>query len=113
MSRSIQALKFGGETIYIEVSDVDNSYVDKKRAMAKKDDMENVNALEEIVDIGQKLDGTIKALTQTVKSALAAAEPKEWSLEINLGFEGKAGIPFITQGEANCAVKVVAKWVKP
>ncbi|MGD0961923.1 MAG: CU044_2847 family protein, partial [Methylomonas sp.] len=74
--------------------------------------LQYANTIDDIVEVGEKVHGTIKALAKTVQAALAEANPNEWSLEINLGFKGKAGIPFITEGEANGAVKVVAKWSK-
>ncbi|OAI13508.1 MULTISPECIES: CU044_2847 family protein [Methylomonas] len=108
MSRTIEALKFGDETIYIEVSDVEArggaSHGDK--------DLQDVNALDDIVDAAEQIRGTIKALAKTVQGALAESQPKEWTLEINLGFKGSAGIPFLAEGEANGAVKVTAKWQK-
>ena len=117
MSRAIQALKFGDETIYVEVSEVE-----QEGPKPKSDQFEYVNALDDIVEAGENVHGMIKALAlslihikalaRTVQSALVDVQPSEWSIEINLGFKGKAGIPFITEGEANGAVKVVAKWVK-
>ena len=106
--RKIQPLKFGEQTIYIEVSDV-NEF---GKADAEKDRFEQVNAIDEIKESGSQVHGTIKALSETVQSALADAQPNEWSLEINLGFKGKSGIPFIAEGEANGSVKVTAKWNK-
>ena len=31
-------------------------------------------------------------------------------VEVNLGFKGKTGLPFVAEGEANGAVKVSATW---
>ena len=104
--RKIQALKFGDQTIYVEVSEVDQQGGKPEDA----DRFEDVDALNKVKEAGSKVHDTIKALSTTVRSALDSAEPDEWSLEINLGFKGKAGIPFITEGEANGAVKVIAKW---
>lgn len=108
MSRTIQALKFGGETVYIEVSEVEQ----QGPGLRYDDNLEDVNALDEIKDAADQVHSTIKALCNTVQSALSEAKPNEWSLEINLGFKGSAGIPFITEGEANGAVKITAKWTK-
>lgn len=108
MPRTIEPLKFGDETIYIEVSDVERHGV----ARQDEDGLEDVNALDDIVDAAEQIRGTIKALAKTVQAALVESQPKEWTLEINLGFKGSAGIPFLAQGEANGAVKVTAKWQK-
>lgn len=107
--RTIQALKFGDQTVYVEVSDVDQ----QGGKPEDEDRFEDVSALDDVKEAGSKVHGTIKALSATVQSALDSAQPDEWSLEINLGFKGKAGIPFITEGEANGAVKVIAKWKRP
>ncbi len=108
MPRTIEKLKFGGETLYIEVSDVEQ----RGGAGLDDEDLEDVNALDDIADVAEQIRGTIKALAKTVQGALAESQPKEWTLEINLGFKGSAGIPFLAEGEANGAVKVTAKWQK-
>lgn len=104
--RVIQPLKFGEQTIYIEVSDVN----ELGKAEPEDDRYEQVNALDSVKEAGSQVHQTIKALSNTVQSALSDAKPSEWSLEINLGFKGKTGIPFIAEGEANGTVKVTAKW---
>lgn len=108
MERTIEAFKFGDETIFIEVSDVQRQRLDGQ----DDDGLEDVNALDDIVDAAEQIRGTIKALAKTVQTALVESQPKEWTLEINLGFKGSAGIPFLAEGEANGAVKVTAKWQK-
>lgn len=104
--RTIQPIKLGDQTIYVEVSEVE----EQGRAMGGPDDIEYVDALEKVKEAGDRVRETIEAWCMTVQSAVDRANPDEWSLEINLGFKGKAGIPFITEGEANGAVKVTAKW---
>lgn len=109
-SRTIQALKFGDETIYIEVSDVEQlGNTDAEQSSGR---FEDINALDTVKEAGSQVHETIKVLSKTVQSALADAQPDEWSIEINLGFKGKTGIPFIAEGEANGTVKVIAKWKK-
>lgn len=107
-SRSIQPLKFGDDTIYIEVSDVDEIGKAKEPA----DRFENVSALDRVRESGKEVRATVKALCTTMQSALQETQPDEWTLELNLGFKGQAGIPFVTQGEANGAVKITATWKK-
>lgn len=105
-SRTIQPLKFNGETIYIEVSEVDQ----RGRKSEEDDRFEDVNALDKFKEVGGEVYSIIKGLGNTVQSALENAQPEEWSLEINLGFNAKTGIPFVTEGAASGAVKVIAKW---
>jgi len=107
MSRTIQPLKFGDQVIYIEVSEVEQQGQDPSEQTRFK----SVNALDDIQDAGTKVLSTVKALCATMQQALADSKPSEWTLEINMGFKGSAGVPFVTQGEANGAVKVTAKWV--
>jgi hypothetical protein len=98
--RKIEALNFNGETIYVEVAEVEQT----------GGGYEEVSATEEIINAGEKVRHTISALAATVQEALSKVSPNEWTMEVAIGFKGKAGIPFITEGEANGAVKVTAKW---
>lgn len=99
--RRIEPLEFNGETIYIEVVeaglDASNGY-------------EDTSAADKLAKAGEQVRITISALATTVHAALDAVKPDEWAIEINLGFKGKAGIPFLSEGEANGAIKVTAKW---
>lgn len=106
MERRIEGLKFNGETIYIEVSEVEGKTVEGETG----DGFEKTSTEEELIDAGEKVRSTISALAATVQQALTKADPNEWSLEVNIGFEGKAGIPFVTEGGVNGAVKVTANW---
>ena len=105
--RHIEPLKFNGETVYIEV--VEDVQVDSD-VQSDLDGYEETSAAEKLEQAGEKVYSTISALATTVRAALDKAEPAEWTIEINLGFKGKGGIPFVTEGEANGAVKVTAKW---
>ncbi len=103
--RKIEALKFGDEVIYVEVSEIEQTGV-KPAASA----YENTSTESDLMASGEQVGRTIQALATTLHKALYSAAPEEWTLEINLGFKGQAGIPFIAQGEANGAIKVTAKW---
>ncbi|PPC90459.1 MAG: hypothetical protein CTY34_07705 [Methylobacter sp.] len=110
-NRTIQPLKFGDEIIYVEVSEVEQ----KGDLPQKENRQENVNAAEtlnKVIDAGTQVHNTIKGLCSTLQEAVKDSQPDEWSLEINLGIKGTAGIPFVTQGEANGAVKITATWKK-
>jgi hypothetical protein len=42
-----------------------------------------------------------------------AANPDEWSVEMNIGFKGKATpIPYIASGELDGGIKITATWKK-
>lgn len=106
MDRRIEGLNFNGKTIYVEVSEVEGKTVEGEAG----DGFEQISAKEDLIDAGEKVRSTISALAATVQQALIQADPNEWSLEVNIGFEGKAGIPFVTEGGVNGAVKVTASW---
>jgi len=63
-------------------------------------------------DMGKYISGLVQAMTKPVQRAIDGAGASEWTLELNLGFKGETGLPFIAKGEAEGAVKVTAKWNK-
>jgi hypothetical protein len=112
--RKIEPLDFNGETIYIEVADVGETL---PAGDGTREGYRKTSTQKELKTAGEQVRSTIGALSATVHEALSNKAlsknmPAEWSIEINIGFKGKAGIPFVAEGEANGAVKVTAKWVK-
>ena len=105
-ARRIEPLEFNGETVYIEV------VKDADSPLTGVGEWEETSAAQKLAEAGERVRSTLSALATTVRAALDKAEPEEWTLEINLGFKANGGIPFITEGEANGAVKVTAKWKK-
>lgn len=103
--RRIKPLIFNDQTIYVEVADV------AQEGDVVGGEYEKTSTGEELTNAGERMRSTIAALAETVHQALSKAQPAEWTLEINIGFKGKAGIPFITEGETNGAVKLSAKWI--
>lgn len=67
---------------------------------------------DELQDVGTDLRTILQAVTRPIRAAFADAAPNEWSVEVNLGFSGQGGIPFLASAEANGGVKVTLKWVK-
>jgi hypothetical protein len=74
------------------------------------DYLEHTSVKDKMITAADAVRDTIAALAETVQQGLAALEPDEWKLELNLGFKGKTGLPFVAEGEANGAVKVCATW---
>ena len=107
--RKIEALKFGDQTIYVEVTDIEQEAAEPGSGSG---DYEFTTAEGKLLDAGEWVRRTVSALAGVVQQALSNAQPAEWTLEINMGFNGKAGIPFLTEGGANGAVKVTAKWTR-
>ena len=108
--RKIEPLEFDGETIYIEVTDVEQTLSEQQNKNQRG--YEEISTEGGLTSAGEQVRSTIRALASTVRQALSDAQPNEWTLEINLGFNSKIGIPFVTEGEANGAVKVTAKWTR-
>lgn len=62
---------------------------------------------------GRLLQETIANTAQSVYDSLQEMQPDEWSVELNIGFKGKATIiPILVSGEGNGSLKVTAKWKK-
>jgi len=70
------------------------------------------SSLMEVVDSLAMMKQNIGLIALQVQEAFADNKPEEWGVEFNIGFKGKAAIPFIAQGEASSALKVTAKWKK-
>jgi hypothetical protein len=104
--RRIEPLEFNGETVYIEVVE------DAHDPLTGAGEWEETNAAQRLAEAGERVRTTLSALATTVRDALNQAEPEEWTLEIHLGFKANGGIPFITEGKVNGAVKVIATWKK-
>lgn len=82
------------------------------RGVSPHRNVEPTGVAEKIGDVGNQLRAAIKSITGPMHSALQELPPDEWTIELNIGFKGEAGIPCITKGEANASVKVTAKWKK-
>ena len=100
-NRKVEALQFNGETIYVEVTEIEQE---------AENGYEPTSAASKLVTAGEQVRKTVESLATTIHGAVDKLKPAEWTLEINLGFKGKAGIPFVTEGEANGAVKITVKW---
>jgi len=71
-----------------------------------------VSAAARMQDTMSLLKGTLGSTANMVYEGVKECSPKEWSLELNIGFKGKASpVPVILSGESNVAIKVTAKWV--
>ena len=104
-ARKIEAIDFNGETIYVEVSEVEDETSGEETEYTSADETAT-----KLVGAGEQIRSTISALATTVQNALSKAPPAEWTLEINIGIKATGGIPFITEGEASGAIIVKATW---
>lgn len=106
-----------GVQVYVEVEDLElpaSTAVPAPvtRGPGSRRNVEPTGVAEKISDVGDQLRAAIKSITGPMQSALKELPPDEWTIEMNIGFKGEAGIPCITKGEANASVKVTAKWKK-
>lgn len=109
-----------GQYIYVEVDgDVEDS-LPKSNPSSNDDWRPNLpehasptGPVEDVVDAMKSLQQNIKTIAESVHASFHAHQPEEWTLELNIGFKGKASpIPVILSGEATGAIKVTAKWLK-
>lgn len=101
---ALREILIDGQPILVEVADLE---VEGQSTGLRR---ENTDATGEAGDLTERIDHLLQTLTAPVKAACKAAGAAEWTLEISLGFAGKAALPFVASGEANAAVKVIAKW---
>jgi hypothetical protein len=107
--------------IYVEVEgDVNEATLPKSKPSGNDTWQPNLPAnasptgpVEDAIDAMKSLQQNIKTIAETVHASFQAHQPEEWTLELNIGFKGKASpIPVILSGEASGAIKVTAKWLK-
>ena len=111
--RRIEPFAFHGKIIYIEVTEAQVDRVVAPPGVSDQelpDYIEYTGVQDKVIAAADAVRDTIAALAETVHQGLAALKPDEWKLEVNLGFKGKTGLPFVAEGEANGAVKVSATW---
>lgn len=107
---SSRAVIIDGVTLYVEVDDETLPVAPGAAGAARGGLVERGAVADRVRDIGADLRGLLASVTKPVRDALEQSQPEEWTVELNLGFKGEAGIPCLTKGEANGSVKVTAKW---
>lgn len=102
---ALKEIEIDGQSVLVEVTEleVEGGGGAGRWKQTSKDDQE----------MGQRISGLVGVLTAPVRRSLETAGAAEWTMEITLGFKGETGVPFVAKGEANAAVKVIAKWSKP
>ncbi|HSI61287.1 MAG TPA: CU044_2847 family protein [Ideonella sp.] len=96
-----------GVTLLVEVDEGDSP-----SAAGSSGLVERGAVADRVRDAGAELRSMLGALMRPVRQALDEAQPDSWGLELSIGFKGTAGVPCLTQGEANAAIKVTASWKK-
>lgn len=104
-----------GVQVYVEVEELNGGVstpVSTGSGGGVRRNIEPTSVADKLVNVGDSLRAAIKAVTGPVQSALKDLPPDEWTMELNIGFKGEAGVPCITKGEANASIKLTAKWKK-
>lgn len=95
-----------GVVVTVETDDEDPS---PRRGLVERGAERGVVA-DKVRDIGQDMRNVLGGVLRPIREALDATQPEQWTIELSLGFKGTAGVPCLTSGEANGAIKVTATW---
>jgi len=113
--KKVSAIATGdGRRIYVEVDEADIADALAAGSGPPADlpeGAEPTGARERVIDAIAALRENIRTMAETVHESLAEHPPAEWSLELSIGFKGKASpVPVILSGETQGSIKVIAKW---
>ncbi len=106
---ALREILVDGKSILVEVTDLP---VEGQPVTREADRFENTSANDKVDDLAGHIENLVAVLSKPVLAAFKGSGAEEWTLEVNLGFKGETGVPFVAKGEANAAVKVTAKWKK-
>lgn len=105
-------LNINGKTIMVETEEIDFIHSESSHNESDLRDSARLRST------GNRITEHVANVAETLEAVVAAVEqgmdklgPKEWSVELNLGFSGGANV-FIANGKVNTGLKVSAKWVK-
>lgn len=109
--REIQVANDKSIFVEVEISDEDivpqQSYVPEDLPPGAEPTM----TASEIINAMTIFQNNIEGIALMVRNSLEKIKPTEWSVEMNIGFKGKATpIPFIAKAEAEGGVKVTVTW---
>ena len=113
MSRTLEKIDIGGQTIWIETDAV--TPATHNLTIGKYANTDATGATQRTVDIIEEvdIDTTIRSVVDKVHGALLAAggaiKPDEFAIDFSLGLKAGVGA-FIASGEINAQIKVSAKW---
>ena len=66
--------------------------------------------LDKLEQMGQAIANVCQTIQHKVTEQLKEKRPNEFQLEFSVKLAGKAGIPMVTEGSVEGALKVVATW---
>ena len=114
MSIKLESMLIGGQTVWVEVTDV---VAERTRAVTTKTAKTSRAAKTAKTSAGElagdltKVDiaRTLSALVGPIREGLKAIAPDEVSVELNLGLKGEVGV-FVAKSEGSASLKITAKW---
>lgn len=105
-----------GQTIYVDIEETEQDIPLPQSKNLPSDLPPNATPtgiIDDTIIGGKLLKETISNTAESVYDSLKDLNPDEWSVEINVGFKGKATIiPILVSGEGNGSIKVTATWKK-
>jgi hypothetical protein len=118
---AIKEIQVGGTNLLVEVAELEKPGSGAEFS-ANRGEFEELNMLagegfeftatREERDLSDRIRDVVATLTAPIHAAFEGSGAEEWAMEVNFGFKGESGLPFIAKGEANASVKVTAKWKK-
>ena len=102
------AVVIGGQTIYMELGESVSTPV----VPAQVD--EGLAGADKVVNKLDELGSTIMAVCRSVYDkgyqTLKESRPREFEIELGVTLAGEAGVPLVTKGSVEGALKVTARW---
>lgn len=87
--------------------------IEEGPAVEKSGGIEKTGVPEKIAAEGFRyLDGALRMTVDSVQKAMQNSGAEEWTMELNVGFQGLAAIPVFLKNGANATLKVTATWTK-
>jgi hypothetical protein len=108
----LKEIKIDNETVLVEVSDLSVERQGAGRGAASGAERFEYTDAGDDADMAGRIRGLLGVLARPVQQTLKTAGAAEWTMEVNFGFKGESGVPFVAKGEVNGAVKVIAKWTR-
>ena len=98
-------VRFNGTEFNVEVDDLETQIVHPTESGDLSGrGLTATGVLDRVADAGTELQQMLAAVTSSISQAMEKSKPNEWSVELSVGFKGAAGVPCLTNGEANASV---------
>lgn len=73
---------------------------------------EHITAADKVASSLSQAGGIISEAAKLVSAVSNDVKPSETMVELNIGFAGELGVPFLASGEANAGIKIKLTWRK-